>query len=251
MIVYAYKPAHELDVVDGPRSISSQAIPHSKHLDEGVDMLRGKTIIVTGANSGIGKATAAELLRRQGRVIMACRDRERAEKAAQEIQQEAGPEQGELVIKLLDLASLKSVRIFCEEIMKVLHQTKHRAFVSLFRYLERSSKYRACVARLNCFQLRTSAQQYAKQLCANVTRFYVIRCVRLEARLQTAMNESNRLQSGAELKTDTSSRTLSAPVSDAHAVFAYSITDKVNKMQYLSNTQTFQKRFHEQQKHFL
>ncbi|XP_067277430.1 retinol dehydrogenase 14a [Pseudorasbora parva] len=81
-------------------------------------MLRGKTIIVTGANSGIGKATAVELLRRQGRVIMACRNRERAEKAAQEIQQEAGPERGELVIKLLDLASLKSVRIFCEELIK-------------------------------------------------------------------------------------------------------------------------------------
>ncbi|XP_077092772.1 retinol dehydrogenase 14a [Siphateles boraxobius] len=81
-------------------------------------MLRGKTIIVTGANSGIGKATAAELLRRRGRVIMACRNRERAEKAAQEIKQEAGPEHGELVIKLLDLASLKSVRIFCEEIIK-------------------------------------------------------------------------------------------------------------------------------------
>ncbi len=57
------------------------------------------------------------------------------------------------------------------------------------------------------------------------------RCVRLEARLQTAINESRRLQSGAELKTDTSSRTLSALVSDAHAVFAYSITDEVNKMQ--------------------
>lgn len=81
-------------------------------------MLRGKTIIVTGANSGIGKATAAELLRRQGRVIMACRDRERAEKAALEIQQETGPDRGELVIKLLDLASLKSVRNFCDEILK-------------------------------------------------------------------------------------------------------------------------------------
>ncbi len=66
-----------------------------------------------------------------------------------------------------------------------------------------------------------------------------------------AINESSRLQSGAELKMDTSSRTLSAPVSDAHVVFAYSITDEVNKMQYLSNTQTFQKHFHEQQKHFL
>ncbi|KAK1791282.1 hypothetical protein P4O66_013300 [Electrophorus voltai] len=81
-------------------------------------MMRGKTIIVTGANSGIGKATAVELLRRQGRVIMACRSRDRAEKAAQEIRQQAGPEQGELLIKLLDLASLKSVRSFCEEIIK-------------------------------------------------------------------------------------------------------------------------------------
>ncbi|KTF71836.1 hypothetical protein cypCar_00048190, partial [Cyprinus carpio] len=116
--VYAYKPAHELDVFDGHTRISSKAFLHYKHMDAGVDMLRGKTIIVTGANSGIGKATAAELLRRQGRVIMACRDRERAEKAALEIQQEAGPEQGELVIKLLDLASLKSVRIFCEDIIK-------------------------------------------------------------------------------------------------------------------------------------
>ncbi len=112
MIVYAYKPAHETGRCWWPEKYQQSTIPHSKHLDEGVDMLRGKTIIVTGANSGIGKATAAELLRRQGRVIMACRDRERAEKAAQEIQQEAGPEQGELVIKLLDLASLKSVRMF-------------------------------------------------------------------------------------------------------------------------------------------
>ncbi|XP_056616261.1 retinol dehydrogenase 14a [Triplophysa dalaica] len=85
-------------------------------------MLLGKTIIVTGANCGIGKATATELLRRQGRVIMACRDRDRAEKAAQEIQQEAGPDRGELVIKLLDLASLKSVRSFCEEIIKEEHR---------------------------------------------------------------------------------------------------------------------------------
>ncbi len=48
-----------------------------------------------------------------------------------------------------------------------------------------------------------------------------------------------------------SSRTLSAPVTDAQAVFAYSATDEMNKMQYLSNTQTVQKHFHEQQKHFL
>ncbi|XP_035598296.1 retinol dehydrogenase 14a [Oncorhynchus keta] len=81
-------------------------------------MMRGKTIIVTGANSGIGKATTVELLRRGGRVIMACRDMKRTEEAAQDIRLETGPDSGELLIKCLDLASLKSVHSFCEDIIK-------------------------------------------------------------------------------------------------------------------------------------
>ncbi|KAL0149592.1 hypothetical protein M9458_055119, partial [Cirrhinus mrigala] len=51
-------------------------------------------------------------------------------------------------------------------------------------------------------------------------------CVRLHLRLQTVINESSREQSGAELKMALSSRTLSAPVSDALAVFACTITDE-------------------------
>ncbi|XP_026173846.1 retinol dehydrogenase 14b [Mastacembelus armatus] len=82
------------------------------------DTMRGKTVIVTGANSGIGKALAGELLKLRARVIMACRDQRSAEEAAQDIKNQAGPEQGEVVIKHLDLASLRSVRRFCEEIYK-------------------------------------------------------------------------------------------------------------------------------------
>lgn len=85
-------------------------------------LMRGKTVIVTGANSGIGRATAAELLKLQARVIMACRDRQRAEEAAQDIKNQAGPNQGEVVIKHLDLASLQSVRSFCEEVIRVCLQ---------------------------------------------------------------------------------------------------------------------------------
>lgn len=81
-------------------------------------MMRGKTIIITGANSGIGRATTVALLKSQGRVIMACRDMKRAEEAAQEIRVEIGLDSGELVIKHLDLASLKSVHSFCEDIYK-------------------------------------------------------------------------------------------------------------------------------------
>lgn len=83
------------------------------------DAMRGKTVIVTGANSGIGKAVAGELLKLQARVVMACRDLQRAEEAAADLRREAGAEQGQVVIKHLDLASLSSVRSFCEEIQKV------------------------------------------------------------------------------------------------------------------------------------
>ncbi len=51
------------------------------------------------------------------------------------------------------------------------------------------------------------------------------RCVQLEPWLQMAVNKITREQSGAELETDMSSQTLSAPGSDAYAVFACSITD--------------------------
>ncbi|XP_042246748.1 LOW QUALITY PROTEIN: retinol dehydrogenase 14b [Thunnus maccoyii] len=87
-----------------------------KLLQYPADTMHGKTVIVTGVNSGIGKALAGELLKLQARVIMACRDQRSAEEAAQEIKTQAGPEQGEVVIKHLDLASLRSVRKFCEEI---------------------------------------------------------------------------------------------------------------------------------------
>ncbi|XP_028853065.1 retinol dehydrogenase 14a [Denticeps clupeoides] len=84
--------------------------------------MEGKTIIVTGANSGIGKATTVELLKQRGRVIMACRDQVRAEEVARDIALEAGPGHGEVLVKQLDLASLKSVRGFCDEIIKEEHR---------------------------------------------------------------------------------------------------------------------------------
>ncbi|XP_027023108.2 retinol dehydrogenase 14a [Tachysurus fulvidraco] len=80
-------------------------------------MIRHKTVIVTGANSGIGKATAAELLRREARVIMACRSVERGDRAAQEIRQ-LQPDTGQLLVRPLDLACMSSVRSFCLQINK-------------------------------------------------------------------------------------------------------------------------------------
>lgn len=48
----------------------------------------GKTVLITGANSGIGKETARDLARRGARVIMACRTLETANKARGEFKDE-------------------------------------------------------------------------------------------------------------------------------------------------------------------
>ncbi|CAL8285559.1 unnamed protein product [Lota lota] len=80
--------------------------------------MMGKTVIVTGANSGIGKATTVDILKQRGRVIMACRDMERAEDAAHEILSVTNAHARQLVVKPLDLASLKSVHAFCQGIIE-------------------------------------------------------------------------------------------------------------------------------------
>ncbi|XP_036391846.1 dehydrogenase/reductase SDR family member 13-like [Megalops cyprinoides] len=78
--------------------------------------LQGKTVIVTGGNTGIGKATAMELARRGARIILACRNKQRAEAAVSDIRRESG--NNEVVYMHLDLASLKSVRSFADTFLK-------------------------------------------------------------------------------------------------------------------------------------
>ncbi|CAH1791844.1 unnamed protein product [Owenia fusiformis] len=75
--------------------------------------LDGKTIIVTGANAGIGKETVRDLARRGGHVIMGCRSQYRCNAAANEIRQENS--KADLVLMTLDLSSFKSIREFVTE----------------------------------------------------------------------------------------------------------------------------------------
>ncbi|MFC4377215.1 oxidoreductase [Nocardia halotolerans] len=69
----------------------------------------GRTIIVTGANSGLGAATARALSQAGARVILACRNVAKAERVAADLP-------GATQVRPLDLADLNSVREFAESI---------------------------------------------------------------------------------------------------------------------------------------
>lgn len=75
--------------------------------------MQKKIVIITGANSGIGKAAAIQFASRGYRVVMACRDRERSALALQEIREVSKSEQVELM--QLDVSSFDSIQQFCTE----------------------------------------------------------------------------------------------------------------------------------------
>jgi NAD(P)-dependent dehydrogenase (short-subunit alcohol dehydrogenase family) len=68
----------------------------------------GRTVVVTGANSGIGLVAARELARTGARVVMAVRDVEKGRRAADGFA-------GAAEVRRLDLADLESVRGFAAE----------------------------------------------------------------------------------------------------------------------------------------
>jgi NAD(P)-dependent dehydrogenase (short-subunit alcohol dehydrogenase family) len=77
--------------------------------DERID---GKTCLVTGANSGLGKAVAIDLARRGGRVLMACRGGH--PEAGEDVRRESGSEQVEMLH--VDLSDLESVHTLCDSL---------------------------------------------------------------------------------------------------------------------------------------
>lgn len=74
----------------------------------------GKTVVITGGNTGIGKETARILAWRKARVIIGCRNITKGLQATAEIIENTGNRNVE--VKKLDLSSFKSVRKFAEEI---------------------------------------------------------------------------------------------------------------------------------------
>ncbi|RPI33391.1 MAG: SDR family NAD(P)-dependent oxidoreductase [Chloroflexota bacterium] len=80
--------------------------------------LENKTIIITGANSGIGKAASIQLAKLEATVIMACRSAGRGAQALEEVCRQSGSHKVELM--QVDMSSQLSIRQFVD-----LFKTKH------------------------------------------------------------------------------------------------------------------------------
>jgi retinol dehydrogenase 12 len=106
--------------------------------------LTGKAVVITGANTGIGKETAIDLAARGARIILACRNLKKASQARGIFSRKTGVQiwielfilmilfavnyvtddiiretkNKNVVVRELDLASLSSVRRFAADILK-------------------------------------------------------------------------------------------------------------------------------------
>uniref|UniRef100_A0A8D0DIP1 Uncharacterized protein n=1 Tax=Salvator merianae TaxID=96440 RepID=A0A8D0DIP1_SALMN len=100
------------------RSGYEAACKHFVPEDLEVDVT-GRSFMVTGANSGIGKATAKEIAKRGGMVHLVCRNRERAEEAKKEITAETGNQN--VWVHILDMSDPKGIWKFAE-----LFKNEHR-----------------------------------------------------------------------------------------------------------------------------
>lgn len=70
--------------------------------------MAGRTVVVTGANSGIGRSAARVLAARDARVVLAVRNLDKGNAAAAEMT-------GQVEVRQLDLADLASVRAFAAD----------------------------------------------------------------------------------------------------------------------------------------
>jgi NAD(P)-dependent dehydrogenase (short-subunit alcohol dehydrogenase family) len=82
---------------------------------EGID-LSGSQTLVTGASAGLGQETARALAAHGASVILAVRDLEKGERAAEPIRAAASPD-ATIELREVDLASLTSVRTFCDGVL--------------------------------------------------------------------------------------------------------------------------------------
>ncbi|CAF4849996.1 unnamed protein product, partial [Rotaria sp. Silwood2] len=77
-----------------------------------MQLMPGKTVVITGGNTGIGYETAKDLLRRGARVIIVCRNMDKGRQAIRQLCFDTECEEKNIRLMECDLCSLESVRNF-------------------------------------------------------------------------------------------------------------------------------------------
>ncbi len=93
---------------------------NSKWTTDNIPDLNGKTIIITGATSGLGKQATKVLARKNANVIMAVRNTSKGENVRSEILNEY-PE-GTIRVEALDLSNLESIHQFAKRMKDSVEQ---------------------------------------------------------------------------------------------------------------------------------
>lgn len=109
-----------LDQFEGSRGYFMKGLFPAMHADtawgfteDQIPDLEGTTVVVTGANSGLGFWSARHLAAKKATVVLTCRDTKRCEQAVAKIRESIGPEINPSLIPMkLDLASFSSIRAF-------------------------------------------------------------------------------------------------------------------------------------------
>ncbi|CAF1094379.1 unnamed protein product [Adineta ricciae] len=79
-----------------------------------VQSMKNKTVLITGGNAGIGYETAKDLLKRDARVVIACRNIDKGHRAITKLHLETGCKKDNIRLMECDLSSLNSVRKFAK-----------------------------------------------------------------------------------------------------------------------------------------
>ena len=89
------------------------------YVEKNLPSLEGKTFLVTGANSGLGFSACKTFLGKGAEVIMACRNKERAEQAKEKLLKEFP--NGKIHLVSLDQASKESINNFPKQLEEFPH----------------------------------------------------------------------------------------------------------------------------------
>jgi len=140
--------------------------------------MKYKTVVITGATSGLGRATALQLARKEALVVIVARNKTKANGVINEIEKEGG--KGQCIIS--DLSSMKDTKEAAENISRAVDRldvliNNAGAFFSKFRVTSEGFEATLALNYLSPFlltqhlieQMEQSASKYGKARIINIS----------------------------------------------------------------------------------